>query len=284
MVRRSLLYCPGDDREMMEKAVETDADVVIFDLEDAVAPDETAGARETVRAMLDALEEPDPHVSVRINPYDRSGKADVEAVVGEADSPPESVVLPKVETAATVDALVEDLERLAGESVGVIPLIETAAGVVAAEAIAAATGVDAVAFGDQDFTADVGATVTDEKTESLYARERVVVAAAAAGVDAVDTVYTDVRDLDGLREQAEFVVELGFDGKLAIHPDQVPVIHGAFTPDEEELEWAEAVLAGQERASEESAGAFTVDGQMIDPPLVERARTLIERAEAAGIR
>ncbi len=269
---------------MMEKAVETDADAVIFDLEDAVAPDEKAGARETVRETLDALDDPTPGVAIRVNPYDRTGPEDVESVVGEVDSPPESVLLPKVESPGTVDALVEDLGALAREPVGVVPLIETAKGVVAAEEIAAAGGVDAVAFGDQDFTADVGATVTDDKTESLYARERIVVAAAAAGVDAFDTVYTDIRDLDGLREQAEFVVELGFDGKLAIHPDQIPVIHGAFTPDEEELEWAEKVLAGQERASEEGAGAFTVDGQMIDPPLVERARTLVERAEAAGIR
>ncbi len=269
---------------MMEKAVETEADAVIFDLEDAVAPDAKIGARGTVREMLDSLDDPTPDVTVRINPYDRTGPEDVESVVGEVDSPPESVLLPKAESPETVDALAEDLDDLASEPIGVVPLIETAAGVVAAEEIAEAGGVDGVAFGDQDFTADVGATVTDDKTESLYARERIVVAAAAAGVDAFDTVYTDIRDLDGLREQAEFVVELGFDGKLAIHPDQVPVIHEAFTPTADQLGWAETVLAGQERATEEGTGAFTVDGQMIDPPLVERARTLVERAEAAGIR
>jgi citrate lyase subunit beta/citryl-CoA lyase len=141
-----------------------------------------------------------------------------------------------------------------------------------------------VAYGDQDFTADIGATVTDDKTESLYARQRTVVAAAAAGVDAIDTVWTDIGDTQGLREQAEFAVDIGFDGKLAIHPDQIPVINDAFTPTSDQLEWAEAVLAGQERAADADEGVFTVDGQMIDPPLVERARTFVERAEAAGLR
>ena len=284
MVRRSLLYCPGDDRGMMEKAVETDADTVIFDLEDAVAPAAKAEARETVRSLLDDLRIETPERCVRINPYDDGGRADVEAVVGGVSTPPDSIALPKVDDAATVAALEEHLADLDAGDVDIIPLIETAAGAIAADEIASAAGVDAVAYGDQDFTANIGATVTADKTESLYARQRIVVAAAAAGVDAIDTVFTDIGDRDGLREQAEFVVSLGFDGKLAIHPDQVPVINDAFTPTDEQLEWAEKVLAAQERATESEKGVFTVDGQMIDPPLVERARTFVARAEAAGIR
>jgi len=284
MVQRSLLYSPGDDREMLETAVETAADTVIFDLEDAVAPDSKDEARRTVQSTLDFLDDPTPDVSVRINPYDRRGREDVDAVVGDVAAPPDSILLPKVDDSETVEALHDHLTDLGASDVGIVPLVETAAGLVAVEAVAAAPGVTAVAYGDQDFTADIGATVTDDKTESLYARERTVVAAAAAGVDALDTVYTDIEDTDGLREQTEFVVDLGFDGKLAIHPDQVPVINEAFTPTDDEIEWAEAVLAGQERASEEGSGVFTVDGQMIDPPLVERARKIADRAEAAGIR
>jgi citrate lyase subunit beta/citryl-CoA lyase len=290
MARRSLLYCPGDDRGMLDNALRTDADAVVFDLEDAVAPGSKADARRTVRATLDDLDESDepddegPTVSVRINPYDRCGRADVEAVVGDANTTPDSLLLPKATGAASVERLRHHLVDLGAGPIDIVPLVETATGVLAAPAIAAAPGVDAVAFGDQDFTADIGATVTDDKTESLYARQRVVVAAAAAGVDAIDTVYTDIEDLDGLRAQAEFVGDLGFDGKLAIHPDQVPVINEAFTPTENELAWAERVLSGAERASEDGAGVFTVDGQMIDPPLVERARTIVERARAAGIR
>ncbi len=284
MVRRSLLYCPGDDRGMMEKAVGTDADTVIFDLEDAVAPAAKDAARGTVGALLDDLSGTEPDLCVRINPYDRRGRTDVEAVVGGVSTPPDAIALPKVDTPETVEALADHLAGLGADGVDIIPLIETARGVVAVEGIAAASGVDAVAYGDQDFTADIGATVTDDKTESLYARQRTVVAAAAAGVDAVDTVWTDIGDTQGLREQAEFAVDIGFDGKLAIHPDQIPVINDAFTPTSDQLEWAEAVLAGQERAADADEGVFTVDGQMIDPPLVERARTVVERAEAAGLR
>ena len=284
MVQRSLLYSPGDNRGMLENAVETAADTVIFDLEDAVAPASKEGARRTVQSTLDALDDPVPNVAVRVNPYDRSGRADVDAVVGDVATPPDSVLLPKVDDADPVEALHEQLAELGEADVGVVPLIETAAGVLSADEIAAAPGVTAVAYGDQDFTADIGATVTDDKTESLYARQRTVVAAAAAGIDAFDTVHTDIEDREGLREQTEFVVELGFDGKLAIHPDQIPVINEAFTPASDDVEWAEKVLAGQERASEADAGVFTVDGQMIDPPLVERARTIVRRAKAAGIR
>ena len=284
MVRRSLLYCPGDDRGMMEKAVETDADTVIFDLEDAVAPAAKTEARETVRSLLDDLRIEGPERCVRINPYDDGGRADIEAVVGDVSTPPGSIALPKVDDPTTAAALTDHLADLNAPDVDIVPLIETAAGVIAANEVASAPGVDAVAYGDQDFTADIGATVTADKTESLYARQRIVVAAAAAGVDALDTVFTDIGDHDGLRDQAEFVVSLGFDGKLAIHPDQVPVINDAFTPTDDQLEWAENVLAGQERAEASEKGVFTVDGQMIDPPLVERARTFIKRAEAAGIR
>ncbi|WP_433632134.1 HpcH/HpaI aldolase/citrate lyase family protein [Halomicrococcus sp. NG-SE-24] len=284
MVRRSLLYCPGDEQAMMEKAVESGADAVIFDLEDAVAPVARDDARRSVRETINALTEPDPSISVRINPYDRDGPRDIDAVVSDGESLPDSVVLPKVDGYETVAELTDHLADIGAESVDVIPLIETARGLVAAEEIAAAPGVVAIAYGDQDYTADVGATVTDEKTESLYARQRIVAAAGAAGVDALDTVYTDIEDSDGLREQTETVIGFGFDGKLAIHPGQVDVINRAFTPDSDEVEWAEQVIEGQEQASEVGTGVFTVDGQMIDPPLVERARTILERASAAGIR
>lgn len=282
MVRRSLLYCPGDEREMMEKAVDSGADVVIFDLEDAVAPAARDEARRAVRETIEGLEQPDPSISVRINPLDRGGSRDFAAVIRDAETLPDSVVLPKAESSETVAALTGQLADVGAESVGVIPLIETAAGLVAAEEIAGEPGVVAVAYGDQDYTADVGATVTDEKSESLYARQHVVAAAGAAGVDALDTVYTDIDDADGLREQTETVIAFGFDGKLAIHPAQVDIINEAFTPDTEEVEWAEKVIKGQEQASETETAVFTVDGQMIDPPLVDRARTILDRADAAG--
>lgn len=284
MVRRSLLYCPGDEREMMEKAADSGSDTVIFDLEDSVAPSARDEARRTVRDTLDALGDTAPAISIRINPYSGGGPQDVDAVVSDGETLPDSVVLSKAESAETVERLTGHLADVGAESVDVIPLVETAAGLEASGEIAAAPGVVAVAYGDQDYTADVGATVTDEKTESLYARQRIVAAAGAAGVDALDTVYTDIDDPDGLREQTETIIAFGFDGKLAIHPAQVDVINEAFTPDRDEIEWAEKVVAGQRQASEAETGVFTVDGQMIDPPLVDRAETILNRADAAGAR
>lgn len=284
MVRRSLLYTPGDEREMLEKAVESEADTVIFDLEDAVAPGRRHEARRTVRDTLDTLANPSPSISVRINPYDREGPDDVEVVIDEAERQPDSVVLPKADGPEAVKRLTDDLASADAASVDVIPLIETAEGLIEVEQIAAVPGAVAVAYGDQDYSADIGATVTDEKTESLYARQRVVAAAAAAGVDALDTVYTDIEDPEGLRKQTERVVEFGFDGKLAIHPAQIPVINKAFTPSRDQVEWAEQVIDGKRAADEESSGVFTVNGQMIDPPLVERARKILNRAEAAELR
>lgn len=284
MVQRSLLYCPGDEPEMMWKAVNSGADAVIFDLEDAVAPAAREDARQAVRETIDALDDATPSISVRINPVNRDGLQDVNSVLRDGESLPDSVVLSKVDRAETVATLTSHLTDVGAASVDIIPLIETAAGLVAAEEIVAAPSVVAIAYGDQDYTADIGATVTDEKTESLYARQRVVAAAGAAGVNALDTVYTDIDDTDGLREQTETVIEFGFDGKLAIHPDQVDVINDAFTPAPDEVEWAEKVITGKERADEADSGVFTVEGQMIDPPLVDRARTILDRADAAGVR
>ena len=155
-------------------------------------------------------------------------------------------------------------------------------GVLAAEAIAAADATDALAFGAEDLAADVGATRTDEGTEVLYAREHVVLAASAAGVDAIDTVYTDFSDEAGLREDAAFARRLGYDGKLAIHPAQVGPITEAFTPDPEDVEWAESVLDARDEAEREGRAVFQVDGEMIDAPLIAQAERILDRAPESG--
>ncbi|MFC6725867.1 HpcH/HpaI aldolase/citrate lyase family protein, partial [Halobium palmae] len=129
----------------------------------------------------------------------------------------------------------------------------------------------------EDLAADVGATRTEEGTEMLYAREHVVLAASAAGVDAVDTVFTDFDDDEGLRAETEFALTLGYDGKLAIHPSQIDVINEAFTPDPERVEWAEKVLAARDEADAAARGVFQVDGEMIDAPLVAQAERILER-------
>lgn len=284
MVRRSLLYCPGDEREMMKKAVESGADGVIFDLEDTIAPAAREKARQIVDDTINFLSDPEPSISVRINPLDRNVLQDIDVVVRGGDTVLDSVLLPKVGSAGTVATVTDHLKEVGVASIDVIPLIETATGLMAAGEIAAASNVAAIAYGDQDYTANIGATVTDGKIESLYARQRVVAAAGAAGVDALDTVHTNIDDTAGLREQTETAVEFGFDGKMAVHPDQVDVINEAFTPDSVKIAWAEKVIQGKNDAGEGDSGVFTVDGQMIDAPLFERARNILDRAHAAGVR
>lgn len=279
MPRRSILFTPGDRPGMLQKAPESGADVVTFDLEDAVAPERKDEARESVHDVLaDPEFDPDCEVCVRVNPVGTVADDDVSALTGD-DVRLDSVMLPKAESADDI----ETLSRLLGEhgvDADVIAIVESAAGVLAAPGIAAADATVAVAFGAEDYSADVGATRTDEGVEVLYARERVVAASAAAGVDAIDTLHTDFEDDEGLRDDAAFSVQLGFDGKLAIHPRQISIINDAFAPAPEDIEWAETVVAAKEAADVEGRGVFRVDGEMIDAPLIKQAERILERTDS----
>lgn len=280
MARRSLLFTPGDRSEMLRKAPGTGADVLVFDLEDAVAPARKAEAREAVRSILvDPAFDPDAEVCVRVNPTTVAADDDLDGVL-RPDARLDSVMLPKVDGPDDVETLARLLDEH-GRELPVIALVETAAGVLHAEAIAEADATDALFFGAEDLSADIGATRTPEGDEVAYARQQVVLAAAAAGVDAIDTVFTDIDDIAGLRADARRAVQLGFDGKPAVHPDQVEPINEAFVPDEDELAWARRVLEANREADADDRGVFAVDGQMIDEPLLRRARRLVERAAAA---
>ncbi len=285
MTRRSVLFTPGDREEMLRKAPTAGADVIVFDLEDAVAPASKSAARETVHEVLsDRAFDPDCEVCIRVNAAPDVRDADIDGVIGaEADDSfrLDSVLCPKVESVADVQSLDQALVA-AGHDVPILALIETAAGVLAAPAVAAASATDALLFGAEDLAADIGATRSDGGTEVLYARERVVIAAAAASVDAIDTVYTDFTDEQGLCTETEYALQLGYDGKMAIHPAQVGPINEAFTPEPAELEWAEAVLEAKAEADRENRGVFEVDGEMIDSPLVAQAERIVRRAEAAS--
>ena len=279
MVRRSLLFTPGDEPSMLRKAPTAGADVVVFDLEDGVSPKRKSAARETVAEVIgDPDFDPDPEVWVRVNPSPEALEADVDALAGVGpDGPvPDAVVLPKVGSSSDVDRLARLLEDR-GIGTAIVPLVETGAGVLSAPEIADVELVDALCFGAEDYAADVGASRTSEGTEVLYGRERVVASAAAAGVDAIDTIYSDFGDEAGLRAETRFARQLGFDGKFAIHPAQVGPINEAFAPDPEEVEWARRVLAAREERGGD--GAFQVDGEMIDPPLIARAERFVALAD-----
>ena len=275
MVRRSVLFSPGDQPDLLAKAPSAGADVVVFDLEDAVVPEKKTAARESV---ADAVAEHSPacEICVRINPLESGGRADLQAL----STPPDSVMLPKVERASDVSVLADALAEQAFDT-PILALLETASGIVNATEIAAVPETSAVLFGAEDLSADIGATRTESGTEVLAARQQVVLAAASAGVEAIDTLVTDFSDTERLRVDAERAREWGFDGKMAIHPAQVSVINEAFTPTAEQVEWATRVVSAHERAQAEGRGVFSVDGEMIDAPLITQAETILERAEAA---
>ncbi|ELY70327.1 HpcH/HpaI aldolase/citrate lyase family protein [Natrinema versiforme] len=282
MVRRSVLFTPGDRPEMCRKAPDSGADVVVFDLEDAVSPQRKPEAREAVRDVLtDPDFDPECEVCVRVNATAETRAADLEALFEAGpDGALESVMLPKVGSPDDVRALVDELERY-DASPPVFALIESAAGVLAAPEIAAVPATDALVFGAEDLSADIGATRTMEGTEVLYARERVVLAAAANECTAIDTIVSDFEDEAALREDTDFAIQLGYDGKLAIHPAQVGPINEAFTPSAADREWATRVLEAKREADAAGRGVFAVDGEMIDAPLIARAKRIVERAEAA---
>lgn len=268
---------------MMRKAPSAGADVLVFDLEDAVAPDRKNEARNAVNEVLtDADFDPDAEVCVRVG--STAGAADDLEIVldGLDEGDLDAVMLPKAEGPADVETLAGVLNEH-DYRIPVFALVESARGVLNASDLADAEQTDALIFGAEDLAADLGARRTDDGTEVLYARERVVVAASAANIDAIDTVYTDFQNEDGLRTDTDFTVQLGFDGKLAIHPAQVDPINNAFTPESAQIDWATAVLDAKEEADADGRGVFSVDGQMIDAPLIAQAERVVERARAAGV-
>jgi citrate lyase subunit beta/citryl-CoA lyase len=278
MARRSVLFSPGDQPDLMRKAPGAGADTVVFDLEDAVTPARKPDARTDVASVLtDAAFDPSCEVCVRVNADVSTAAADLDVVL-DGEPRLDSVMLPKAASATDVRQLVELLSER-GADLPVIALCESARGVLHAEEIAATPAVDALAFGAEDLSADVGATRTEGGEEVSYARQHVVLAAAAADVDAIDTVFTDIEDTDRLAAETDFAVQLGYDGKMAIHPAQVDVINEAFTPDPEAVEWAERVLEAKEAA--DGRGVFRVDDEMIDAPLLARAERVMERYRAA---
>ena len=281
MSRRSVLFSPGDRPALLRKAPHTGADTVVFDLEDAVAPEAKPAARDAVAGVLgDPAFDPDCEVCVRLNPDPETAKLDAEAVTA-ADPRLDSIAVPKAESAGDVRAI-HELIADRGYDRPVIALCESAAGILDAEEIAAADPVDAVAFGAEDLAADIGATRTEAGAEVSYARQHVVLAAGAAGVDAIDALVTDVGADERLTADAESARQLGYDGKMAIHPDQVEIINEAFSPPPEDVEWAERVLKAAEAAERAGRGVVRVDDEMIDAPLIARAEAILERHEAVG--
>jgi citrate lyase subunit beta/citryl-CoA lyase len=271
--RRSVLFTPATRADRWVKAWQGPADVAVADLEDAVAPADKASARRGVAEALRASGATHAERAVRINAWPGPWAiADVDAI---ATANPDLIVVPKVEVPDDVRNLDHAL-RERGCAARLLLLFETARGVLAAPELARASRrTVAVGFGAEDYAASVGARRTAEGLEVLYARSRVVAAAAAAGVDAIDQVFVHLQDLQGLERDARFGAQLGFRGKMVLHPEQVGVVHRAYQPSKEELAWAQRVLDAAAAGGVAEGGVVVVDGRMVDKPLLAQAERLV---------
>lgn len=285
--RRALLYMPGDDRRKIEKATTLGVDSICMDMEDGVAANKKAEARAVIALAMKELDFDRSERCIRINSIG-SGLEKRDLVAALATNP-DSIVVPKIETADQVRWVSEHIEsyELSGNvSIGAIRLligVETAKGILNLKEIAEADKrLEAIIFGAEDYAASVGATRTKEGTEVLYARSAVVTACAANDLQAIDMVYIDFRDLEGLRAEAEQGAGLGFSGKQIIHPNQVVPVQEAFTPSDEAIEYARRVVESFEASQKEGKGAYALDGKMIDMPLLKNAQKVLDRARAAG--
>ena len=287
-MRRSMLFLPGNNPNMLINGNCLGADSVIFDLEDAVSPDEKDAARILVRNTMRYLDFRGCEIIVRINAIDTPyWQKDIDAILPYT---PGLILLPKTGSAADVlaaDAYISQAEEKLGiktGTVGLMPLIETALGVENAFVIASASSrVKALFLGAEDLTADLQCKRTKEGREIEYARTRLVVAARAAGVDVYDTPFTDVNDDEGIVVDTKLAKALGFTGKASISPRHVEVINSVFSPTEAEIDYAYEVMDAIELAKKQGKGAIALHGKMIDAPIVARAQRTIAMADALGI-
>jgi citrate lyase subunit beta/citryl-CoA lyase len=282
-MRRTTLFLPGNNPNMLINGGYLGADSIIFDLEDAVSPDEKDAARILVQHTLSSLKFEKCEIIVRINSLDTSfWEDDVEAIVPFA---PDVLMPTKVsgpDYMHKLAAKVDEVEKRAGitKKIMLIPLIETALGLENSFAIASSDKrITALYLGAEDLTTDLRAPRTREGAEITYARNRLVCAARAAGVDALDTPFTAIDDMEGLRQDALLAKSFGFTGKAVISPRHVNCVNEIFSPSDAEIEYARRVFEAIETAKKQGKGAISLGGKMIDAPIVERARKVLEAAE-----
>ncbi len=277
-LRRTRLYLPGNEPRFFLNAGLHQPDCVILDLEDSVAHSEKVAARILVRNALRQIDFGNAELMVRINQLPL-GLEDLECI---SESEFHSILIPKCESAETIHEVENKLRSLFSykkkeHKIFLLPIIESARGIVRAFEIASASEWNcAIAIGLEDYTADIGVQRTEKGIESLFARSVVVNAAKAAGIQALDSVFSDVADDDGLRKSAIEAKGIGFDGKGCIHPRQIKIIHEALSPSSEEVEYAQRVLQAFEEARLDGSGVVALGSKMIDAPVVKRAkRTLL---------
>jgi len=286
-LRRTMMFVPGNNPAMMQDAFIYGPDSIMLDLEDSVTMAEKDAARLLVHNALKTIDYGTTEMVVRINPLSTPyGRKDVEAVVKAGV---DVIRMPKTETAEEVKELEREIEKVETElgCVGrtqIMAAIESALGIVNAYEIATASKrMMGIALGAEDYSANLKTQRTPGGAELLLARETIVVAARAAGIDALDTVYSNLNDMETFRREVELIKTLGFDGKSIINPRQIEVVNEVFAPKEKDIVKAQTILAAIKEAEAKGSGVISVNGKMVDRPVVLRAQRTIDLAIASGI-
>lgn len=281
------MFVPGNNPGMMADAYIYGPDSIMLDLEDSVTMAEKDTARLLVHNALKTIDYGDTEMVVRINPLNTPyGKKDIEAVVKAGV---DVIRMPKTETAEEVIEVEREIEKVEKEigclgRTQIMAAIESALGVVNAYAIATASKrMMGIALGAEDYSANLKTQRTPEGSELLLARETIVVAARAAGIDALDTVYSNLNDMETFRNEVEAIKKLGFDGKSIINPRQIEVVNEVFAPKEKDIQKSLTILAAIKEAEKKGSGVIAVNGKMVDRPVVLRAQRTIDLAIASGI-
>jgi citrate lyase subunit beta/citryl-CoA lyase len=281
MPRRVMLYVPGNTPAMVQNADVFGSDAIIFDLEDSVPPQEKDAARLLVKQALLNLSYQDTETVVRINAVQSEFfQKDLEGILPAG---PNALVLPKTEGGEDIRELESRILKILGRekynrsNIEIIPLIESALGLInVVDIVRSSERITAVQFGAEDFTANIGAQRTLQGTEILFARSQLVTACASRMIQAIDTPFTEVDNEEGLREDALLARTMGFDGKTVISPRHVSIVKQIFSPSAAEVEFARRVVSAFEEAEKSGKGALSVDGKMIDAPIVKRAKNILE--------
>ncbi len=290
-LRRTSLYVPGNNPAFINSAGIFGADALVFDLEDSVAYKEKDSARILIKNALRnriPLALTDCEIMIRINHLSTSfGRDDLEIMVAEK---PDSIRYPKTESPEEIkelDEILKGLEEKNNIPIGTIKLIailETVKGVSNAAIIAKSSKrLEGLTLGAEDFTRDLGTSRTKEGTELMYARGQIVLAAKNAGIQALDTVFSDIDDMEGLIKETKLIKQMGFDGKSVIHPNQIKPIHKIFTPTDKEITQAMRIREAIKEAEAKGSGVIALDGKMIDTPVVKKAEKILAYARALGL-
>lgn len=286
-LRRTMLYVPGNNPGMIRDAHIYGSDCIMFDLEDSVSIREKDAARFLVFNALCSLNYGNKEIVVRVNALDsRLGIDDLEAIVRTRKA---IIRLPKTESAQDVLDCEKEIARIEGEigveigSTKMMAAIESAQGVLNAPEIAKSSKrLIGIAIGAEDYVTDLKTSRSPEGIELLFGRSMVLLAARAAKIDAIDTVYSDINNEDGFRQEVRLIKQLGFDGKSVINPKQIAPVHEIFTPTEREIKKSLAIVTAIEQAQQRGSGVIALNGKMIDKPVAERAIHLLELARASG--